>query len=52
MASMRYSGPDVKDPGIHVGTLSLWDPTSHQTTQPVELYSNEEVFIGRDAKRW
>jgi protein-serine/threonine kinase len=42
----------MSNPGIHVGTLSLWDSTTHETSRPLEVYSNEEVFIGRDAKGW
>jgi hypothetical protein len=42
----------INDPGVCVGTLSLWDSITHETSRPLEVYSNEEVFIGRDAKRW
>jgi protein-serine/threonine kinase len=52
MQSMLSSAPQIRDPGIFVGTLSLWDSTTHETGQPLEIYSNDEVFIGRDARRW
>lgn len=52
MLSMLSSAPEIRDPGIYVGTLSLWDSTNHGTSRPLEVYSNDEVFIGRDAKRW
>lgn len=49
---MLSSVPDETDPGFYVGTLSLWDSTTHETSRPLKIYSNEEVFIGRDTKRW
>ncbi|OOQ87102.1 serine/threonine protein kinase [Penicillium brasilianum] len=51
MRSLLPSSPVINDPGICVGTLSLWDSTTHETSRPLEVYINEEVFIGRDAKR-
>ena len=38
--------------GFCVGTLLQWNPQTKQTSNELTIYSNEEVYIGRDKKRW
>lgn len=35
-----------------VGTLVQWDPRTDEESNPLEIYSGSEVFIGRNAKTW
>ncbi|KAJ5495188.1 hypothetical protein N7539_000304 [Penicillium diatomitis] len=42
----------AQDVGIRVGSLTLQHPDTQQVVTTVEVYSNIEVFVGRDAKRW
>lgn len=39
-------------PDFPVGTLVQLDPQTKQTGDSFTLHSNEEVYIGRDKKRW
>ncbi|KAJ5176749.1 uncharacterized protein N7482_002626 [Penicillium canariense] len=41
------SCPQLRDPGFRVGTLTLWNSTTNETSQPLDVYSNNEVYIGR-----
>ncbi|CAL5871977.1 uncharacterized protein PFLUO_LOCUS6234 [Penicillium psychrofluorescens] len=33
-----------------VGTLTRWDPSTHQTSSPQEVYSTDDIYIGRDKR--
>lgn len=35
-----------------VGTLTRWDPSTHQTSSPREIYSTDDIYIGRDKRAW
>lgn len=35
-----------------VGTLSTWNPQARASSNPLAIYSNEEIYIGRDGKKW
>lgn len=47
--SYSYSPSPSSSP---VGTLSTWDPETGISIHPLKIYSDEEVFVGRDGKRW
>lgn len=40
------------DSNYLVGTLTRWNPHTRQVSDPLEIYSNEEVYIGRDKRVW
>lgn len=42
----------VNDPGFPVGTLVQSSPDSRGGSNEFIIYSNDEVYIGRDKKRW
>lgn len=42
----------IDAPGFPVGTLVQWNPESRRVSNEFTIYSSEEVYIGRDKKRW
>jgi len=40
------------DRGSRVGTLVRWDPVTRQGSDPLDIHSNEEIFIGRYKRYW
>lgn len=52
MEQSFVSTSPLKDRGVRVGTLVRWDPVSKQGSDPMEIYSNEEILIGRSGKLW
>ncbi|KAL4870368.1 kinase-like domain-containing protein [Aspergillus spectabilis] len=41
----------LQTPGCFVGTLSRWDPNTGESSDPMMLYSREEIYVGRDPRR-
>ncbi|KAL5337155.1 kinase-like domain-containing protein [Aspergillus crustosus] len=37
--------------GCFVGTLSRWDPKTGKSSDPMMIYSREELYVGRDPRR-
>lgn len=54
MASQHYRSPSplLGSDDSSVGTLFQWDPDSGAVTNPFHIHYREEVYIGRDWRKW
>lgn len=44
--------PSPHLPSYLVGKIFKYDAETNETSDPFEIYSDEEVFVGRDKKKW
>ncbi|KAJ5573873.1 uncharacterized protein N7459_008300 [Penicillium hispanicum] len=49
---MEHTAESVKSAGLNclVGTLARWNPSTGETSDPLQIYSGQEIFVGRDKR--
>jgi len=54
MSARNHSYLSSPSPGFddYVGTLFEWDPVNGQASKPFKFRYDEEIYIGRDPKKW
>ncbi|PLN76782.1 protein kinase-like protein [Aspergillus taichungensis] len=45
------SFPSISEPGLFVGTLSEWNPQTNESSNHLEISSQEKMLIGRDPQQ-
>ncbi|KAJ5619217.1 hypothetical protein N7510_003201 [Penicillium lagena] len=50
MFKLFWSSPFSQASTCLVGTLTRWDPSTHQTSSQREIYSTDDIYIGRDKR--
>lgn len=50
--TMVYASQPQCHSGALVGTISKWNPETGECSDPISIYSRQEVYIGRDPRKW